>query len=99
MVLGTSKIDPDPPKSMLLLKREHDFQKIMLKKKKTDIQKNTKNYSKKPSKKRSFFALFRSRSTPGAVPGHARGTPRALSGAPGDPRGSPGAPRGLLEPL
>ena len=29
MVLGTSKIDPDPPKSMFLLKREHDFQKIV----------------------------------------------------------------------
>ena len=58
MVLGTSKIDPDPPKSMLLLRREHDFQKIMFFFSKKRPSKKTPKMTPNRFPKRCLFELF-----------------------------------------
>ncbi len=57
----TSQIDPDPSKVVLLLKREHDFQKIMFFYEKTVSSENDTFYIKKELQKQLKNSIFERR--------------------------------------
>ena len=60
-VPGTSKSDPDPPKSMILLCREHDFQKIMFFLLKIEVLKKQHFSCFLEPQKLAFLTLFGAR--------------------------------------